>query len=111
MTRTKIIQRMMTLALLLLITSCGAKEQSLKKTLELPANNLAKLVIDHRNGDIQITGISDSNKIEVVALAKAKGARMGKLEFKLEAREESAYLDARFGGQLFAMGSGEVDRN
>ncbi|KKO53260.1 hypothetical protein XI25_14640 [Paenibacillus sp. DMB20] len=96
-------------ALLLLITACQAKEESEKKTLELPANDLSKLVIDHRNGEIQITGSADSDKIEVVALAKAKGISMDKLKFTLEARKENAYLDARFGGQFLAMGSGAVD--
>jgi len=110
MKRTRSIQGMMILAaLLLLITACQAKEETEKKTLELPANNLSKLVIDHRNGEIQIIGSTDSDKIEVVALAKAKGISMEKLKFTLEAQQEGAYLDARFGEQFLAMGSGAVD--
>ncbi|MED0896446.1 hypothetical protein [Aneurinibacillus migulanus] len=108
MKRMKIMHGTIILALLLLITACGAKEESEKK-LELPANDLSKLVIDHQNGTIQITGSADSGKIEVVALTKAKGISMEKLKLKLEARKENAYLDAQFGGQLFAMGSGAVD--
>jgi hypothetical protein len=110
MKRTKLVQGMMILtALLLLITACQAKEESEKKTLELPANNLSKLVINHRNGEIEITGSTDSDKIEVIAQAKAKGISMDKLNLTLEAQKEYAYLDARFGGQFLAMGSGAVD--
>lgn len=94
---------------LMLIAACGAKEESTAKNLELSSVGLTKLVIDHRNGEIQISGSSDSDKIEVVALAKGKGVSMDKLELKLEAQKDMAYLDARFRGQFLAMGSGSVD--
>ncbi|WP_152395908.1 DUF4097 family beta strand repeat-containing protein [Paenibacillus guangzhouensis] len=99
----------MLLALLLMITACGAKEETATKKLELPVNALTKLVIDHRNGEIRITGSSDSDQIEVAALAKVNGVSMDKLELKLEAQGEIANLDAQFRGQFLAMGSGAVD--
>lgn len=98
--------------LLLLTTACGAKEESAAtaaKNLELQADGLAKLVIDHRNGEIHITGIADSDRIEVVPRIKANGVSMDKLELKLEGQGDTAYLEARFRGQLLAMGSGSVD--
>ncbi|MEQ7050607.1 hypothetical protein ABN764_08055 [Paenibacillaceae sp. P-4] len=109
MNKIKIIRSIVLLALLLVITACGAKEETSTKKLELPASSLAKLIIDHRNGEIQISGSTDSDKIEVVALAIANGISMDKLELALEARNENAYLDARFGGQFLAMGSGAVN--
>jgi len=105
----KMIQSTLLLVFMLIIAACGAKEETATKKLELSANSLTKLVIDHRNGEIKISGSSDSDKIEVVALAKAKGINMDKLELKLEAQSENAYLEARFGGQFLAMGSGAVD--
>lgn len=95
--------------LLLLVTACGAKKESEAQKLELQADGLTKLVIDHRNGEIKILGNSNSDKIEVDALAKANGVSMDKLELKLEAQKDTAYLDARFRGQFLAMGSGAVD--
>lgn len=108
MNKMKMIRSTMMLAILLLIAACGAEETATKK-LELPVNGLTTLVMDHRNGEIQITGTSDSNKIEVVALARAKGISMDKLELQLKAQGETAYLDARFAGQFLSMGSGAVD--
>ncbi|PUA37844.1 hypothetical protein C8Z91_17915 [Paenibacillus elgii] len=108
MNKMKIMQSIAFLALLLLIAACGAKEETTKK-LELPVDGLAKLIIDHRNGEMKIFGSADSDKIEVVALAKANGVSVNKLELKLEAQKDIAYLDARFRGQFLAMGSGEVD--
>ncbi|WP_372630319.1 hypothetical protein [Cohnella sp.] len=96
-------------AILLLIAACGASEETATKKLDLPVNDLTKLIIDHRNGDIQITGTSDSDKIEVVALVKANGVSMDKLRIKLEAQGDTAYLDAWFKGQFLATGSGAVD--
>ncbi|MEO3946505.1 hypothetical protein [Gorillibacterium sp. CAU 1737] len=97
------------LALLLLVTACGAKEETASKKLNLPAEGLTKLVIAHRNGDIHLVGNPDLDTIEVSAEIKAKGIKMEKLTLELEAREETAYLDARFRGQFLASGSGTVD--
>lgn len=109
MNRMKRIIGAMLVVLLLLIAACGAKKESSAKDLELSAVGLTKLVIDHRNGEIQISGNSDSDKIEVVAVAKSYGVSMDKLELNLEAQKDIAYLDARFKGQFLAMGSGAVD--
>lgn len=109
MKRRKIIQSVVILSMLFLITACGAKEESMTKNLELQAIGLSKLIVDHRNGKVQISGNSDSDKIEVVATAKSKGVSMDKLILKLDKRDNTAYLDTRFEGQFFALGSGEVD--
>lgn len=106
------IQSAVFVVFLLLLAACGAKEESAEtaaKNLELKADGLTKLVIDHRNGEIHITGNADSDRIEVVPLARANGVRMDKLELKLEAQQDTAYLDARYRGQFLAMGSGAVD--
>ncbi|MEF2966574.1 hypothetical protein V3851_12100 [Paenibacillus sp. M1] len=109
MNRVKIMHGFLLVALLLLVTACGAKGESAAEKLKLQADGLTKLVIDHRNGDIKILGSSDSDKIEVDALAKADGVSVNKLELRLEAQEDTAYLDARFRGQFLATGSGAVD--
>ncbi|MFD0717667.1 hypothetical protein [Paenibacillus sp. GCM10027626] len=109
MNRVKMMLGAMLVVLLLLITACGAKEESVEKKLELQADGLTQLVIDHRNGEINIFGSSDLDKIEIVALAKTNGVSIDKLELKLEAQKDTAYLDARFKGQFLAMGSGAVD--
>ncbi|MCM3702313.1 DUF4097 domain-containing protein [Paenibacillus macerans] len=112
MIRVKIMQSAVFVVFLLLLAACGAKEESAEtaaKNLELQADGLTKLVIDHRNGEIHITGNADSDRIEVVPLARANGVRMDKLELKLEAQQDTAYLDARYRGQFLAMGSGAVD--
>lgn len=109
------VKRMLTAvlpALLLLMAGCGAEEDSAATVahhMELQAHGMTKLVIDHRNGEIHVTGSVDSDKIEVVPLVKTNGASMDKLELKLEAQEDTAYLEARFKGQFLAMGSGAVD--
>ncbi|MCM3041286.1 hypothetical protein M3201_16395 [Paenibacillus motobuensis] len=109
MNRVKRMQGAVLVVLLLLVTACGAKKESEAQNLELQADGLTKLVIDHRNGEIKVLGNSNSDKIEVGALAKANGVSMDKLELKLEAQKDTAYLDARFRGQFLAMGSGAVD--
>lgn len=109
MNKVNIILAAMVIVLLLLITACGTKEDSVTKQLKLSAASLTKLVLDHRNGDIKIVGNSASDQIEVAAFAKAKGVSMDNLELKLEAQEDTAYLDAQFKAQFLAMGSGAVD--
>ncbi|MNS73427.1 hypothetical protein D3C72_1068690 [compost metagenome] len=109
MNKVKRIQAAMLIVLLLLISGCGGHEESAAKKLELPSSGLTKLVIDHKNGGIKITGRSDSDMIEVVASAKANGVSMDNLELKLEARQDTAYLDARFKAQFLSMGVGAVD--
>lgn len=96
------------LFLVFVSTGCGTEETAVKE-LELQAGDFKQLVIDNRNGEIQISGNSESDKIEVKAQAKAKGVSMDKLKLKLEGRGEAAYLDASFEGQFLAMGSGLVD--
>ncbi|WP_019914635.1 hypothetical protein [Paenibacillus sp. HW567] len=105
----KIMQSATLIVLLFLITACGDKEESATKKLELPAADLKNLVIEHRNGEIKVTGSSDSDKIEVVASAKARGIDMDKLELKLEAQKDNAYLEAQFQAQFLALGAGTVD--
>ncbi|WHY77834.1 hypothetical protein QNH20_01245 [Neobacillus sp. WH10] len=95
------------LSLLTLISAC--KQQSTTKEVELPVKDISKLVINNRNGEVEITGHSNSEKIEVTALVKANGISMDKLKFSLKERKNIAYLDATFDGQFFAMGSGSVD--
>lgn len=107
--RTKMMQSAVLVLLLLSTAACGAKEDSAARELELPGDDLKRLVVDHRNGEIKIAGVSDTDKIEVSARAQAKGIGMDKLELKLEARQDTAYLDARFKAQFLAMGSGTID--
>ncbi|MBN2981073.1 DUF4097 family beta strand repeat-containing protein [Cohnella algarum] len=112
MIKAKIVQGAVLAALLLLTAACGAKEPSAAtpaENLELQADGLTKLVIDHRNGDIRIAGSADTDKIEVVPLVRAGGADMDKLELSLEQQEDAAYLKAQFKAQFLAMGSGSVD--
>ncbi|GIP22322.1 hypothetical protein [Paenibacillus sp. J22TS3] len=109
MNKVKRIQSTVLIVLLLLLSGCGGQEQSTAKKMELPSAGLAKLVINHKNGSVKITGRSDSDKIEVDASVKASGISMDNLELKLEAQQDTASLDARFKGQFLSMGEGSVD--
>lgn len=109
MNRMKLLQGVVLIVGMLLMTACGVKEESSAENLILQADGLTKLVIDHRNGDIQVTGNADSDRIEVFPLVKTNGVSMDKLVLKLEAQKDTAYLEARFKGQFLALGSGVVD--
>ncbi|MEK5240517.1 DUF4097 family beta strand repeat-containing protein [Paenibacillus sp. FSL L8-0470] len=101
--------RLMIVGCLLLVTACSkGEETSSTQKLELDAAKLTKLVIDNRNGEIEVNG-ADTDTIEVNAVVTAKGISMDKLKLKLRAEEATAYLDASFGSQMLAMGSGSVD--
>ncbi|MEH7106758.1 hypothetical protein [Bacillus sp. JJ1764] len=95
------------LSMLTLISACTQK--STTKEVELSVKDISNLVINNRNGEVEIVGHSNSEKIEVTAQAKAKGISMDKLKFSLKERKNTAYLDATFDGQFFATGSGSVD--
>ncbi|WP_019421171.1 hypothetical protein [Paenibacillus sp. OSY-SE] len=106
----KVLKCAIVLSMLFLIAACGTgEEQTETRDLELQTAGLSKLVIDNRNGKIEIAGHTDSDKIEVTAQARAKGVSLDKLKLTLEDREGTAYLDASFEGQFLAMGSGFVD--
>lgn len=94
---------------LLLIAACGAEETAEVQGLELQGVGLNKLVIDHRNGEITITGDPELDTIKVEPVVKTKGVSIDHLQLKLEAEGDTAYLDARFKGQFLATGSGSVD--
>ncbi|MFP4976567.1 hypothetical protein ACE6ED_14270 [Paenibacillus sp. CN-4] len=96
------------IGLLLLLSACGTKEESASKELTLPSDGLTKMIVDHRNGEVKITG-TDSDQIEVSAAVKADGVSMDKLDLTLEAREDTAVLNAQFKAQFLAMGTGSVD--
>ncbi|CQR59028.1 DUF4097 family beta strand repeat-containing protein [Paenibacillus riograndensis] len=101
--------RLMIVGCLLLVTACSkGEETSSTQKLELEADKLTKLVIDNRNGEIEVSG-ADTDTIEVTAVVTTKGISMDKLKLKLRAEGAAAYLDASFGSQMLAMGSGAVD--
>lgn len=106
----KMLRLMIIGSLLLLVAACGTKqEQSVSKELDLEAGHLTKLVIDNRNGEIEIVGRTDSDQIEVKAQARASGVSLDKAKLALEEQGDSAYLNASFEAQFFSMGSGSVD--
>jgi DUF4097 and DUF4098 domain-containing protein YvlB len=95
--------------LVLLMAACSAgQENTDTRDLKLEAGQLTKLVIANRNGEIQITG-ADTDTVQVNAYVKSKGISMDKLKLELRAEKENAYLDALFGSQFLANGSGSVD--
>jgi DUF4097 and DUF4098 domain-containing protein YvlB len=103
------IWRFIIIVCLLLVTACGNGEAATSaQELQLEANQLTKLVINNRNGEIEIKG-ADTDKIAVEAAITAKGISMDKLKLQLRAEGTTAYLDAAFAGQLLAMGSGTVN--
>lgn len=103
------IRRIIIVVCLLLVTACGNAEPATStQELKLEADKLTKLVINNRNGEIEIVG-SDTDKIAVNAVITAKGISMDKLKLQLRAEGTTAYLDAAFAGQLLAMGSGTVN--
>lgn len=94
---------------LLLVTACGNSETATSThELKLEAGQLTKLVINNRNGEIEIKG-TETDRIAVEAVITAKGISMDKLKLQLREEGTSAYLDAAFAGQLLAMGSGTVN--
>lgn len=98
--------------LLLVLAACGTSgtaETTDTKQLELSAQEVAKLVVDHRNGTISMRSDTSSDYIQVEAGVRSNGASMKKLELDLRADHNIAYLDARFEGQFLATGSGAVD--
>ncbi|TYA14674.1 DUF4097 domain-containing protein [Paenibacillus faecis] len=96
---------------LLLLSACqseaGTKTES--KELQLNAASLKSLVIDHRNGDIEVIGDARSETIQVSAeISHSGNIDPDKLQLRLEERDGGAYLNAFFKGQFLASGKGSV---
>lgn len=99
------------IAALFLLSACqsetGMKTDS--KELQLNAASLKSLVIDHRNGDIEIIGDAQSETIQVFAEVGHSGnINPDKLQLRLEESDGQARLKAFFKGQFLASGKGTV---
>lgn len=97
---------------LVIISACGTSEiadATDTKQLELLAEHMTKLLVDHRNGTISVTSDTGIDSIQAEARIRSNGASTRKLELDLRADNDIAYLVARFHGQFLATGSGAVD--
>ncbi|MBB3068610.1 hypothetical protein FHS14_001597 [Paenibacillus baekrokdamisoli] len=96
--------------MLFVLAACGAKEEPMgAKELKLQVGDLKKLLIDNKNGEIEIVGNTDSDVIQVTAHVSSNHINKDKLKLDLQGREDTAYLDASFKGQFLSMGSGSVN--
>ncbi|MFB6362819.1 hypothetical protein ACFCP7_02010 [Paenibacillus elgii] len=95
-------------AALLLSVSCSAKQASTStKQLELPGANLSALVVNNSNGQIEVVGKKDADKIQADVVIN--GSNMDKLKLNLENKDGVATLNAFFEGQFLATGPQSVD--
>jgi|GEM_PF-6566999 len=97
---------------LFLLSACqseaGTKTES--KELQLNAASLKSLVIDHRNGDIEVIGDARSETIQVSAeISHSGNIDPDKLQLGLEESDGQARLKAFFKGQFLASGKGTVN--
>ncbi|MEH6850994.1 MULTISPECIES: hypothetical protein [Bacillus] len=94
----------------LILTGCSSSESETKEEkLALPASNIKKLTLDNRNGNIDISTNSTSNKIEASIHAKAKGISIDKLKLDLSEKNGVANLNTSFDGQFFSNSETWVD--
>ncbi|WP_242218053.1 hypothetical protein [Bacillus cereus group sp. BfR-BA-01380] len=93
-----------------ILTGCSSSESETKEEkLELPASNVKKLTVDNRNGNIDISTNSTSDKIEASINAKAKGISIDKLKLDLSEKNGVANLNTSFDGQFFSNSETWVD--
>ncbi|MEK3911473.1 hypothetical protein [Paenibacillus sp. FSL H7-0331] len=98
------------LSLLFLLAACGLKEEPWgEKNLVLQASELKRLVIDNKNGEIEIVGTTDSDSIQVTADVTSKNINKDNLKLDLNDEKDTAYLNASFKSQFLSMGSGTVN--
>lgn len=96
---------------LLLLSACQAETvtKTESKELQLNAASLKSLVIDHRNGDIEVIGDARSETIQVSAeISHSGNIDPDKLQLGLEESDGQARLKAFFKGQFLASGKGSV---
>lgn len=108
----KYIHYSLLIAALFLLSACqseaGTKTES--KELQLNAASLKSLVIDHRNGDIEVVGDTRSETIQVSAeISHSGNIDPDKLQLGLEESDGQARLKAFFKGQFLASGKGTVN--
>ncbi|WP_334076737.1 DUF4097 family beta strand repeat-containing protein [Paenibacillus sanfengchensis] len=99
------------IAALFLLSACQSTSETTtdSKELKLDAASLESLIIDHRNGDIEITGDPRSETIQVAAeISHSGNIDPNKLQLQLEERDGEAHLMAFFKGQFLASGKGTV---
>lgn len=106
----KSLRYIVVLSMLFVLAACDAKEEPLGvKELKLQVGGLKRLLIDNKNGEIEIVGNTDSNVIQVTAHIRSRNISEDKLKLDLQEQEDTAYLDASFKGQFLSMGSGSVN--
>ncbi|GGF92989.1 hypothetical protein GCM10010912_42550 [Paenibacillus albidus] len=106
----KFIKYALIVSIVLLVTACsGGEEKTATQSLELDAGGLTQLTIENKNGEIEVTGYTDSERIEVAATVRTQGFRMKEPKLELRKEEQTAYLDASFQAQFGAMGVAAVD--
>ncbi|RCX21586.1 hypothetical protein DFP94_102340 [Fontibacillus phaseoli] len=97
----------------LLLSACQSSTGEAKiesKELNLNTAALESLIVDHRNGDIEIIGDTNSETIKVSAeISHSGNIDPDHLQLQLEERDGEAYLKALFQGQFLASGKGTVN--
>jgi hypothetical protein len=96
------------ISMLLLIAACSSKPAtSLNKELELSSAGISSLVLDNSNGQIEVVGKKNTDKIQ--ASVVANGSNIDKLKLSLEGKDGVASLNAFFEGQFMSTGPQTVD--
>ncbi|WP_410769535.1 hypothetical protein [Fontibacillus sp. BL9] len=95
-----------------LLSACqsSTEAETESKELSLNAATLKSLVVDHRNGSIEIRGDKSSETIQVSAeISHSGNIDPDKLQWQLEERDGEAHLKAFHKGQFLVSGKGSVN--
>ncbi|MBA9083962.1 DUF4097 and DUF4098 domain-containing protein YvlB [Fontibacillus solani] len=107
---TKYLLVLITAVFLLSACQSSTEAKTESKELSLNAATLKSLVVDHRNGSIEIRGDKNSETIQVSAETSHSGnIDPDKLQLQLEERDGEAHLKAFYKGQFLVSGKGSVN--